>query len=113
MNAASGNLFINSGDGVGSVSLNCGLIVDDTLSANGRIIIQSRNDNTNVGTINSTNNQSDWQNLVASSGQFTVCRCYPTLPKAAVLPSISLIKFITLQFAAATNAPHLNYLTIS
>ena len=72
MNAASGNLFINSGDGVGSVSLNCGLIVDDTLSANGRIIIQSRNDNTNVGTINSTNNQSDWQNLVASSGQFTV-----------------------------------------
>ena len=72
INAASGNLFINSGDSVGSVSLNCGLIVADTLTANSRIIIQSRNDNTNVGTINSTNNQSDWQNLVASSGQFTV-----------------------------------------
>lgn len=72
MNAASGNLFINSGDGLGNVSLNCGLIVADTLTASSRIIIQSRNDNTNVGTINSTNNQSDWQNLVASSGQFTV-----------------------------------------
>ena len=68
----SGNLNITSGDSVGSVSLNCGLIVADTLTANSRIIIQSRNDNTNVGTINSTNNQSDWQNLVASSGQFTV-----------------------------------------
>ena len=68
----SGNLNITSGDSVGSVSLNCGLIVADTLTASSRIIIQSRNDNTNVGTINSTNNQSDWQNLVASSGQFTV-----------------------------------------
>ena len=72
MNAASGNFFINSGDGAGNVSLNCGLIVADTLTANSRIIIQPRNDNTNVGCINSTNNQSDWQNLVASSGQFTV-----------------------------------------
>jgi hypothetical protein len=69
---ASGNLNITSGDSVGSVSLNCGLIVADTLTANSRIIIQPRNDNTNVGCINSTNNQSDWQNLVASSGQFTV-----------------------------------------
>ena len=72
ISAGSGNLNITSGDSVGSVSLNCGLIVADTLTASSRIIIQSRNDNTNVGTINSTNNQSDWQNLVASSGQFTV-----------------------------------------
>jgi len=48
------------------------ILLDGPVTANSRIIIQPRNDNTNVGCINSTNNQSDWQNLVASSGQFTV-----------------------------------------
>lgn len=43
-----------------------------TLTAGSRIIIQPRNDNTNVGTINATNSQSDWQSLTNVSGQFTV-----------------------------------------
>ena len=37
-----------------------------------RLYINPRNDNYNVGSINSTNNQSDWQNLTNTNGQFTV-----------------------------------------
>ena len=38
----------------------------------GVLNIQPRNDNTNVGTINAINSQSDWQSLTNVSGQFTV-----------------------------------------
>ena len=37
-----------------------------------RLIINARGDHTNVGSINTTNQQSNWQNLVLGSGQFTV-----------------------------------------
>ena len=37
-----------------------------------RLYINARNDNYNVGSINSTNSQADWQNLTNVNGQFTV-----------------------------------------
>ncbi|MGY8867468.1 MAG: hypothetical protein ACKVJK_17855, partial [Methylophagaceae bacterium] len=37
-----------------------------------RLQINARNDNYYVGTVNSTNNQSNWQNLTNVNGQFTV-----------------------------------------
>jgi hypothetical protein len=37
-----------------------------------RLYINARNDNYYVGTVNSTNNQSNWQNLTNVNGQFTV-----------------------------------------
>ena len=37
-----------------------------------RIHGNARGDNTNIGTINTTNQQSDWQNLVNTTGKFTV-----------------------------------------
>ena len=37
-----------------------------------RLHINARGDNTNVGSINTTNQQADWNNLTNTSGQFTV-----------------------------------------
>ena len=71
MYKASGELIIASRE---SGTWTNRLVITDLGSVipQGRFQIQKRNDNTNVGTINSTNNQSDWQNLTNSDGQFTV-----------------------------------------